>query len=179
MAINLPVRIRKKLLEFQRGWANLPVNWVKEQNMHITLAFIGYIDDEQMLDVCRLTREIVRKYQPFEIKLERICLGPLNRLPRVIWTEGRKESILAQLKMDLEKALFDSNNSGYNQLEKRAFRPHITLARIRQSEWRSLPVKPAINKEIALTFRVESIDVMQSYLSQSGTNYVVLESAGL
>ncbi len=175
LAINLPDSVKKKLLEFQREWADLPVRWTKEINLHITLVFIGYVSDEEMLEVCRLAREAAQKYQPFEIKLKRICLGPPNRPARMIWLEGERNPTLAQLKNDLENALLDSVSSGYNRREERAFQVHITLARVRQPEWQYLSVKPKIDKEISLVFPVTSIEVMESHLSREGPDYAILE----
>jgi 2'-5' RNA ligase len=179
LAINLPDQIKKKLLEFQREWADLPVRWTKESNLHITLVFIGYIDDEEMLEICRLTKEIVQKHQSFEINLKRICLGPPHRPARMIWLEGEVNPALAQLRDDLEEVLFDSTRSGFSKRENRAFRPHITLARIRLPEWRHLTTKPEIDKEVSLVFPVETVEVMESHLSRGGAEYAVLESIKL
>jgi len=179
LAINLPEPIKRKLLEFQREWAHLPVRWTKEINLHITLVFIGYVSDEEMLEVCRLTREISQKYQPFEIKLKQICLGPPHRPARMIWLEGERNPTLTQFKNDLENTFLDSASSGYNRREERAFQVHITLARIRQGEWQQLPAKPKIDKEISLVFPVTSVEVMESHLSRGGPDYAVLESVEL
>ena len=179
IAINLPAQIKKQLSRYQLAWADLPVRWTKEANLHITLVFVGYVTDEEMLEICQLTRQVSQNHQPFEIKLERICLGPPNRPARMIWVEGEANSAMAQLKNDLEKVLFNSANSGYNSRENRPLRPHITLARIRQEQWRLLPTKPIIDKDISLVLPVESIEVMQSNLSRGGAEYAVLESFGL
>jgi len=179
LAINLPDHIKKKLLEYQQQWADLPVRWAKETNLHITLVFIGYISDEEMLEICRLSRQVTEKNQPFEIKLKRICLGPPGRSPRMIWLEGEENSALAKLKQNLEEVLLNSDKSGFNRRENRPFRVHITLARIRQEQWRHLSDNPQIEKEISLVFPVASIEVMESYLSRKGPDYVVLESIEL
>lgn len=179
LAINLPDQVKKKLLSFQRDWSALPVRWTKDQNLHITLIFIGYVDDEQMLDICQLTKQVTKKSPSFEITLNRICFGPPNRPARMIWAIGGEDPVLSQLKKDLEEKLFNSGNNGYDQKQVYSYRPHITLARIRQDQWRSLPKIPKIDKDISLTFPVGSIEVMQSHLSRSGANYVVLESVEL
>lgn len=183
IAINLPAQIKKQLSRYQLAWADLPVRWTKEANLHITLVFVGYVTDEEMLEICQLTRQVSQNHQPFEIKLERICLGPPaspagrpNRPARMIWAEGEANSAMAQLKNDLEKVLFNSVNSGYNSRENRPLRPHITLARIRQEQWRHLSAKPIIDKDISLVLPVESIEVMQSHLSRGGAEYAALES---
>ncbi len=172
LAVNLPESIKKKLLEFQRQWSDLPVRWTKEPNLHITLVFLGYLSNEEMLEICRLTRQVAQKHQSFEIKLKRIYLGPPDRPPRMIWLEGEENDALTKLKNNLEEKLL-------NHRESRPFRVHITLARIRQEEWRSLPDKPEISQEISLIFPVNSIEIMESYLSRKGPDYTVLESIEL
>jgi len=179
IAVNLPAPIKKELLGFQRQWADLPVRWTKEPSLHITLVFIGYVSNEEMLEVCQLARQAVKKNQLFEIKLKRICLGPPDRPARLIWIEGEENPTLAQLKNNLEEALFNSTTSDYNHQKTRPFRVHITLARIRQEEWRRLPNKPEIDQEVSLFFPVESIEVMESRLLKDGAEYVVLESIKL
>jgi len=171
LAINLPEQIKKELLKFQNQWADLPVRWTKKDNLHITLVFLGYLNDEEILEVCKLTRKAAQKHQPFEIKLKRIYLGP-NNLPRMIWIKGEENPDLVKLKNNLEGKLL-------NHRENRPFQVHITLARIRQGEWQRLPDKPKIDKEISLVFPVDSIEIMESYLSRKGPDYTVLESVEL
>lgn len=179
LAINLPESIKKKLLAFREKWSDLPVYWTKKDNLHITLIFIGYVDDEEMLEICQLAREVIRQYNLFEIKLNQICLGPPNRPARMIWVEGQADNKLAQLKNDLERVLLNSAKSGFNRTENRAFRIHITLARIKHQLWRTLPDKPEINQELNLNFLAESVEVMESHLSKIGAEYMVLESIKL
>lgn len=179
IAINLPDHIKQKLFKWQQDWNMLPVHWTKKPSLHITLVFIGSVTDDQMLEICQLARQIGAKHQSFEIKLKQICLGPPNRPPRMIWVEGEKNLALAKLKDDLENSLVNLAKSGFNKKEARAFAPHITLARIKQGEWRQLSPQPSIAKEIDLVFPVESIEVMESQLLRSGAEYTVLESVPL
>ncbi|MFH1461051.1 MAG: RNA 2',3'-cyclic phosphodiesterase [Patescibacteria group bacterium] len=179
LAINLPDSIKKKLMSFQEKWFDLPVLWTKKDNLHITLVFIGYVSDEEMLEICHLAKEVIGKYNSFEIKLNRICLGPPNRPARMIWVEGQAKNDLARLKDDLEKALLNSSKSGFNQAENRSFKIHITLARIKHQLWQVLPDKPEIDEELNLNFLAESVEVMESHLSRGGAEYAVLESIKL
>ena len=179
MAINLPEHIKKRIANWQEEWASLPVRWTKKQSLHITLVFIGYVTDEELLEVCQMAKKIGARHQSFEIELKRIYLGPPGKNPRMIWLEGERNLSLANLKDDLENQLLYSSQNRYNHKEVRAFRPHITLARIRQREWRIMSSKPNIEKEVSLSFLVESIEVMESRLLRSGAEYVVLESVVL
>lgn len=178
IAINFPEDIKKKMLDFQRGWAGLPVRWTKPTNLHLTLVFIGYVDNDELYEICRLVKESAESCQPFEIIFKRVCLGPPGQPPRLIWIEGEPSLALAQLKDELERALSQSTTGSY-QPEARAFKPHITLARIRQDEWRQLSPQPKIDQEISLIAPVNSIEVMESTLLRSGAEYTILESVEL
>lgn len=178
IAINFSEDIKKKMLDFQREWADLPVRWTKPNNLHLTLIFIGYVDNDDVYEICRLVKEAAGNRQPFEIVFKRICLGPPGQPPRLIWIEGEANLALAQLKDELERALSQSDTGNY-QPETRAFKPHITLARIRQDEWRRLSEKPLINQEVSLAASVDSVEVMESTLLRSGAEYSILESVEL
>jgi 2'-5' RNA ligase len=179
IAINLPQEIKKELTKFQFKWPELPARWIKPENLHITLAFLGYLSDEEVARVCQITNEVAKRHSPFSINLVKISYGPPNKKPpRMVWVIGEKSNTLANLKSDLENEL--SGRVGF-QPENRAFTPHITLARIRKWEFREIERedRPEINEDISLTFEVSSIEVMESFLKRGGAEYAVLESAPL
>jgi 2'-5' RNA ligase len=195
VAINLSEDIKNKLQEYQREWADLPVRFTKKNSLHLTLLFIGYVDDERMLDACQKIHEIAKKHKPFEINFNKICLAPParnasrsdaggpNRPPRLIWLEGERNEQLADLKRDIEKTIGAQNGDecAFTEIERelKIFLPHITLARIRQMEWRKLTPKPEIDKSVSINVSVNSIEVMESDLKRSGAEYAILESAVL
>jgi 2'-5' RNA ligase len=160
LAINLPEQIKSKLVQRQQEFANLPLRLIKKTNLHITLLFIGYVDNEELLSICQFTREVAKKHEPFEVRMERICPGPPGRRPRMIWVECEKSEALTKLKNDLG----EENHS--------VFHPHITLAR-------NLRTRPDINQKINLSFWVDSIEVMESHLARGGSDYAILESIKL
>lgn len=176
IAINLPDKTKRKILEVCRQWADLPMRWTKEDNLHITLVFIGYVDEEQLLEVCQIAKQAVKKSHPFEIKFNHICLGPSEKQARMIWLKGEISQDLIRLRNSLESDLLQN---GCFHKKERFFKPHITLARIRQREWKSMKYRPEIDKDISLSFPVDSIEIMESYLSSKGSDYVILESIPL
>jgi 2'-5' RNA ligase len=183
IAINLPEDVKETLQKYQREWADLPVRFVKRDSLHLTVLFIGYVDDERMLDICRQTKEITKNHQPFDLKFSHICLGPPKKPPRLIWAEGKKSRSLSELKEELESAVFqrgpDPRSFSGAERELKDLIPHITLARIRQMAWKRLLEKPAINEEVSFVVPVNSIEVMESDLRRSGAEYSVLESVEL
>lgn len=61
IAINLPEDIKQKLSEYEIKWPELPCRWTKKENLHITLAFLGYTTDEELVEVCKITKEVFFK----------------------------------------------------------------------------------------------------------------------
>ncbi len=89
IAVNLPENTKKKLAEYEEKWPNLPVRWTKKENLHITLVFLGYLNDEELLEVINATKEISSKNKPFSIILNKIIYGPPKKMPpRMVWVEG-------------------------------------------------------------------------------------------
>jgi 2'-5' RNA ligase len=181
IAINLPENIKKKLEDFQSKWPELPVRWTKPENLHITLVFLGYLTDEELLEVCKITKEVASRNQSFFIELKKIYYGPPKKPPRMIWVEGEKSLELGKLQKDLENSFLTSPIKGIKEPEIRPYTLHITLGRIRQWEFRRLEPeeRPEIDEEISLSFKVNSIEVMESQLKRGGTGYAALESFSL
>lgn len=179
IAINLPESVKKELLSFQDKWPELPARWTGENNLHITLAFLGYVSDNELLKVCDITKRVAERHKAFDIRLSKVLYGPPKKLPpRMIWAEAEKSSELATLKEDLEREL--AGEIRFSP-ENRAFSPHITLARIRAWEWRKIEPeeRPEINEDIDIAFEVNSVEVMESVLKRGGAEYSVLESTPL
>lgn len=179
IAINLPEDIKKKLLDFQQKWEFLPVRWTKKDSLHLTLVFIGYVTDDQMFEICQITKKIAQKFEPFFIEFEKILYGPPGKSPRMIWFKGAVSDELSKIKNELENTLISSEGLGFFKVEKRAFSPHITLARMRMGEWQRLNELPKIEQEFKVSVAVASIEVMESELKREGAEYTVLESCPL
>ncbi len=181
IAINLPKEIKEKLAVYQKKWAELPIRWTRLDNIHITLVFLGYVNNEELLETCKITKEVASKHPSFYLNLNKICYGPEGKKPpRMIWAAGEKSQEFAFLKDDLDKSLTWSPSIRFMS-EKREFSPHITLGRIRQWEWRRIEPeeRPEIEEEINLSFSVNTIEIMESLLKRKGPEYTILESAPL
>jgi len=176
IAINLPENIKKKLIDYQRKWIDLDpkyIHWVETSNLHITLVFLGYLNDDEMYEICNIMRDVAKRHQPFFINLERIIVGPPNATPRMFWAEGTKSQELAELQKDLEESIA---GRVYFKQENRAYKPHITLARFKYEVAKKLREMPEINEPLNIEISVDRIDLMQSNLKRTGPEYVVLES---
>ncbi len=70
-AINLPEDIKGKLVDYQSKWPELPIRWTKKNNLHITLEFLGYLSDDELLKICQDTKELASKHQLFTVTLNK------------------------------------------------------------------------------------------------------------
>ena len=178
IAINLPEDIKNNLSRYQEKWPELPAGWTKKDNLHITLFFIGYVSDEELPEICQITKEVALRHPAFSIKLNKICYGPPDKMPpRMIWIEGEKSEELAELHKDLESSLFASSFKELSGPGARLYAPHITFGRIRQWDFRRIEPeeRPEVEENISFSFEASSIEVMESRLKRGGPEYTILE----
>jgi len=170
IAINLPKEVKDYLAKFEKKRFNWPVRWTKPENLHITLVFVGYVGDVELEKIKEITKQVVCNYREFDVVLEKICPGPINARPRMIWVLGKRNDYLSQLKEELENALISSSEIPYNRKENREFFVHITLARAR-----GFSKIPAVDVKLNIEFKVNSIEIMESKLLPTGAEYNVVE----
>jgi RNA 2',3'-cyclic 3'-phosphodiesterase len=173
IAINLPDSVKKNLSAQQLKWAELPCRWTRKENLHITLAFLGYLNDEELVELCKITREIASRHDPVMIKLNKIIYAPKNQPPRMIWVEGEENQELEKLQKDLANSL-----PVEKEKENKQYVPHITLGKIKQMEFKIIEPeeRPQIDESISLSFEASSIEIMESELKRGGPEYELVES---
>ena len=147
-----------------------PWRWIPPENLHITLKFLGEVDERVLPDLQKVAAGAARCVRPF-----RIVYGPFGGFPnlsrpRVIFfqgTEGTRE--LAEIARALE--------SGVEALgiprENRAFTAHLTVARIKMPLSRDVAAAfGAVPPLPATSFQdVDRFSLMQSHLSREGARY--------
>ncbi|MCI0359651.1 MAG: RNA 2',3'-cyclic phosphodiesterase [Planctomycetaceae bacterium] len=157
------------------------VNWVKTQQMHLTLKFLGDVQDTETPDICRVVADVAKKFEPFEITCRGAGAFPTAEHPRTLWIgieDGAEE--LCALQAALENALKDE--LGFPK-EARRFQPHLTIGRVKheppsaRGELTDLVVKHA-NFDADLSV-IDEVVVLASFLGRSGPNYEALGRADL
>ena len=176
LAINLPNDTKKQLAKYQKQFADVPARWTTPENLHITVLFLGDLTDQELGQTCQIVKEVVKNHSTFNMSLDRVAYGPEGKTPpRYIWAGGQEVKEAVLLKKDLEDALYETIKFKIDNIK---FTPHITLARIKEWEWRAIESeeRTEVNEAMDSIFTVESIEVMESELTRLGPRYVVVES---
>jgi 2'-5' RNA ligase len=178
IAIDIDEQIRKALADLQQelqGKADIKrsdAKWVNTDNIHLTLKFLGEIKDEQIMDVCNITGDVVDRHKAFELGIESV--GHFGgKSARVLWVgTGQNIDKLLQLQQDLEQQL---DLAGWPK-EARKFSGHLTLCRIRNARAGAKLAQLAREyKDYKLgTIPAGSVSVYQSQLTPQGPIYTVL-----
>jgi 2'-5' RNA ligase len=184
VAIELPSQIKAALSQLQsnlRTSKNASVKWVNPEGIHLTLKFLGNIDEAEVPALTKALSEAVRGVAPFSLQLGDPGAFPGNQAPRVVWVgvEGEIELLLT-LHNNVDRVL---TPLGFPP-EKRAFSPHLTLGRVREEaspgERRRLGENvAALKTEAKSSFKVESLSLMRSKLTREGALYSCLASFAL
>src|SRR5437667_768531 len=87
LAIDLGKPIRDRLVSLQErlGQSGAPVKWVEPENLHVTLLFLGEVEDRAVPEVCRGVQEVTGKHTPFPMSIETAGCFPNARRPRILW----------------------------------------------------------------------------------------------
>jgi 2'-5' RNA ligase len=154
------------------------VSWVAPENLHVTLKFLGSIDDLRVQSVIDVLHTAVRGQAPFELEVVGLGAFPSATRPRVLWAGiVGGAGPLAALAAAVEDALA---GLGFPR-ETRAFSPHITLARIREPG-RAPALAEALGAASGRRFgrvAVANTALMRSDLSPWGARYTALASVAL
>ncbi|KKQ68306.1 MAG: 2'-5' RNA ligase [Parcubacteria group bacterium GW2011_GWA2_38_27] len=75
---------------YKEKWPGLPARWTNPENLHITLAFIGYASDEELVEACEIAKKVAEKHNPFSVNINKICYGPKNKPAYINENEARQ-----------------------------------------------------------------------------------------
>jgi 2'-5' RNA ligase len=152
------------------GYDAPPVKWVDDENLHITLKFLGEVPDADFPSVRKLLAEVALP-EPMRIRVNQVDCLP-NRGPVRIIAAGLDGDVqsLAQLHKLIERACADFGIAE----ERREFHPHITLGRLRiplPNDARKLLGDIAARHLPGPAFEASGFALIQSVLLPQGPQY--------
>jgi len=169
IAIDIPDEVKRELLSYEKRWRNLNIRWTNFYKLHITIEFLGEIDKNKLESIINASKITVSNLKPFNIRLDKIILGPDSVQAKMFWATVHIDANLMKLKKLLHKNLLEQN---FN-LEDRTFKPHITLARARGNQLKGRQTNTALKN---LRFEAGGIEIMESQLRPNIEKYKLIES---
>ena len=152
-------------------------SWTRVDNIHLTLKFFGDVEETRIERIARAVSKAVDTFAPFDISIGDTGAFPKPSQPRVLWigiedTTGQLSRLHNRFEEECALEGFDK--------ESRAFRPHLTIARIRKPEGARRLAE--VNKELnfpSMKLRVSELVVFRSELSSKGSKYTPLSRHSL
>jgi 2'-5' RNA ligase len=167
VGLKMPADVRAALAPLAAG---LPgARWVAPENLHLTLRFVGEVDEGQAEDIDGVLAAIA--VPAFDMRLAGIdCFHSRGRV-RMVWAGVTAGPELARLQAKIESAVV---RAGFDP-EGRKFKPHLTIARLK-----NVPiggVRPYLELHGGFAtkfFHVEEFTLFRSHLGQGGASYDAL-----
>ncbi len=139
---------------------NVKVGWERPEKLHLTIKFLGATSDELAAKVSNALRAIAQRSQPFELIISGKGVFPSPRNPRVLWL-GTEDPTgdLAILASEVIDAMAEI---GFEP-EKRSFKAHVTIARLKEPG----SARALVNKHLEIQYSPVDFAVNQIVLYES------------
>ena len=174
IAIELPEEIRTILsgAQDELKQTQADVKWVKPENIHLTLKFLGDIEQDLIKKIHPILNEIAQKSSSFSLYLSNLGAFPKLQYPRVIWIGLTNDRGVLEIANDLEKQLIKIGLPA----ESRGFSSHITLGRVRSGINRKALTEKLefLNRNLSSPrpeFKVLNLTLFKSTLTPQGPIY--------
>lgn len=175
IAIEIPEEIRNKVIEFQNRLKSIhdDIKWVRVESLHLTLKFLGDVEENRLNDLTALIHEAIQEFEPFEVDLGGSGVFPNRHRPNVLWIGILKgKEYLRTMASVLNRSLI---KMGFDE-EKRKYHPHLTVGRVRsrQKIIKTIELMESLSF-LEQSFWVQELILMKSDLKPSGAEYTPLE----
>ena len=140
------------------------VRWMGEENYHVTLAFLGDIDEPLVDDLAIELENVLAGFGEVQIRVESLALFPFGRRPRLIAAMIEASEQLQELQQKIVRAVRRLSIP----LEKRRFHPHVTLGRLRAGGGRRINLPAAA---VAVQGSIGVATIFESTLTPHGAIY--------
>ncbi len=165
VAVDLPDSLKAEISELS-AYGMPGVAWVDSNQLHISLRFIGEVDDQvsDQLKTCLLKIH----QQPFDLNLRGVGTFPQGKNPRVIWVGVEKSDPLVKLRNKIEHQINSIGIKG----EHRKFHPHVTIGRVKSNKIKRIG-DYLVHYDLFQSepFSVGFFSLFSSFLTTSGAKY--------
>jgi len=179
IAIDIPEDVRVAIEEAQarlkRAHVGVKISWTKVANIHITLQFLGYVEETAVEKINAALESVSRNHAPFDLNIRGAGVFPNENRPRVLWVgcedaEGKLKDLATAVQSSLQPLGFEP--------EHREFSAHLTLGRVKfpRPDAALTRALDSIKNEDFGTMRVEAMHLFESQLHPQGSIYSKLSS---
>ena len=164
--------VAERIALLRAQFSDLRVGWDKPEKLHLTLKFLGEIPPEKLTQIIAAVENAAKEIESFSLALEGAGAFPPRGAARVLWLGVKDESQnLSEFQKRLEA---ETERIGFER-ERRAFKPHLTIARLKEpGKSRNLTDLHLQTKFPAVNFSVSEIVVYKSDLRPTGSIYTPL-----
>jgi RNA 2',3'-cyclic 3'-phosphodiesterase len=176
IACELPETVKSGLVQIQADLQSVDpscAKWVDPNSIHLTLKFLGNVDTEKIESITKGLFEAARNIPPFQLELDGLGAFPNLRRVQVVWIGLKGDlDLLQKLQSQIEDRI---SPLGFPP-ENRTFKPHLTLARVREA---TTPlIRQSIGERLSQIkidsnriIPVDSVSLMRSQLTRAGAVY--------
>ena len=175
-AIELPEEVRRQLeehiLKLRKAVPDVAASWSRVENIHLTLKFFGNVALDRIPAISAAAARTVTEFSTFPIGIGDTGVFPRPSRPQVLWIgvsdpSGKLSALQERLENEFAADDFPK--------EDRAYRPHLTIARIRRPEGaRRLADTHLEMKFPARNIELKELVVFRSELSPKGSKYTAI-----
>jgi len=150
------------------------ISWVKPENFHLTLKFLGKTPEEKLPDIRKALQEAAGQTTPFTMKIAGTGIFGSSYKPRVLWFGIEENQTMKQLGENVLNAL---DTAGFPR-DRQNFVPHLTMGRIRKIEHKKMfqEAVTAHRQDFLQESPVEKIILYESLMKPSGVVYKVVST---
>ena len=167
------IKLIRKLSELDGG-----IQWVPTDNLHLTLKFLGDVENTEIHDICKVVSDICYQYDPFPLTFAGAGAFPdLNR-PRILYVgaedpTGALVEMVSEMETELAKLGFKP--------EPRDYRPHLTIGRSRNRRISAEALEEIQAQEDKHfgDMEVDIVEFIASFLDKTGPTYQVMDTIEL
>ena len=173
-AIELPAEVRARMedhvRQLRKAVPDAGASWSRVENIHLTLKFFGNVEVKRIEKISAAAERAVKEFSTFQIGIGGTGVFPRPSRPQVLWIGVNDTS--GQLSALQERFENECAAEGFAK-EDRAYKPHLTIARLRK------PEVTLANAHLKMLFEPIPIDfkeivIFRSELSPKGSKYTTL-----
>lgn len=178
LAIDFPENIKEKIIRdinpLKQEFPEL--KWVKSPSLHLTLKFLGETDPSKIAEMNSVLENAFNSIDPFQLITTKSQLLPTPIKARVLYLGLEQSGQLVQCYNIIERKI---KSMGFER-ENRNFRPHITLARIKNRKLSESESAAILSHSFSrLEIEIKELVLMQSELLRDGARYTAVQRFSL